>query len=493
MNKIGFTFSGKPKKSRWKKVLKVFGIIVAVIALFMLVGSILHATYYKGKFEQISPYGQLVMVDDGQMHVYAMGHGEPTVVLLPGMGVGLPSADFGPLMRKLSEKYTVVCVDYFGVGFSSQTTKPRTAENYVEEIRSALSKAGYKAPYVLMAHSISSVYSEYYASKYPHEVQTIISLDGTSTAYYAETPSIVNAVLPVAKFQQNIGFTSLLAPLATNEEALLANGYTEKEISDMLAFAGFSMNDTVIAQMANSGEFIKQTMDLPYPATVPYLKIISRQTYETPNKQLNITPQEYQENHLRRIGQPANYEILEGTHFIYLNNVDQIAAITDKFLLDKAIVNGGLITSGDASQADGEDTAGYATYKSDVYKVSLKYAADWKLNPNFFERYGGNNGFFQVSAINGESLSIDQVAQDQAFHKLKPYGSAPQIFKRTIGGQEARLFLPSNDQPREMQNQAGLIVKYPTAIRIDDSLYNYFVLWADKAHIEQLCSNLSFL
>ena len=48
-------------------------------------------------------------------------------------------------------------------------------------------------------------------------------------------------------------------------------------------------------------------------------------------------------------------------------------------------------------------------------------------------------------------------------------------------------------QQKEMQKQAALIVKYPTAIKIDDSLYNYFVLWADKAHIEPIGSTLSFL
>ena len=43
----------------------IFGIIVAVIAVFMLIGGILHATYFKRKLEQIKPYGKLVDVDDG--------------------------------------------------------------------------------------------------------------------------------------------------------------------------------------------------------------------------------------------------------------------------------------------------------------------------------------------------------------------------------------------------------------------------------------------
>ncbi len=52
----------------------IFGIIVAAIAVFMVIGGILHTTYFKGKFKEIKPYGRLVEVDDGQMHVYSMGN-----------------------------------------------------------------------------------------------------------------------------------------------------------------------------------------------------------------------------------------------------------------------------------------------------------------------------------------------------------------------------------------------------------------------------------
>ena len=334
MDTICQTNQTKPKMKRGKKIMMIFGAIVAVIAVFMLIGALLHTTYFKGKLEQIKPYGQLIDVDDGQMHIYSMGSGEKTIVLLPGMGIALPSADFAPLMRKLSEKYTVVCVEYFGVGFSTETSKPRTCENYVEETRTALSQAGFKAPYVLMPHSISSVYSEYYAAKYPEEVEAVISLDGTSTAYYEEMPAIVKSILPIAKFQQAIGTTSLLAPLTANKKDLLSKGFTEKEIKDMITFAGFTMNDTVLEQILNSGEFIKQTMDLPFPQSIPYFKVISKQTYETLNTQHKMTPQEYQQRHLERIGEHAKYEILDGSHFIYSNNVDRIAEITDDLLFN---------------------------------------------------------------------------------------------------------------------------------------------------------------
>ncbi|MBS4537950.1 alpha/beta hydrolase [Clostridium sp. D2Q-11] len=314
--------------------MSIIGIIFAGIVVFIIIGGILHSTYFKGKLEQIEPYGQLIDVDDGQMHIYSMGNGEKTIVLLPGMGVSLPSAEFAPLMRKLSKTYTVVCVEYFGVGFSSETAKPRTIENYIEETRTALDKTGFKEPYILMPHSISSVYSEYYAAKYPNEVEAVISLDGTSTSYLGdEMPGFVKSLIQVAKLQQGTGFTSLLAPLAINKEKLLSNGYTEKEIGDMITFAGFSVNSNVLDQMVNTPEFIKQTINLPFPESIPYFKIISRQTYEKPNKQIKITPQQYQHKHLERIGDHAKYEVLDGNHFIYINNVDRIAEITDDLLL----------------------------------------------------------------------------------------------------------------------------------------------------------------
>lgn len=312
--------------------MNILGIIITIIVAFVLIGSLLHSIYFKRKLKKIKPYGELIDVADSKMHVYSMGNGEKIIVLLPGQGVSLPSADFAPLMRKLSKKYTVVCVEYFGVGFSGETAKPRTIENYVEEIRTVLSKAGFKGPYVLMPHSISSIYSEYYASKYPEEVEAIISLDGTSTAYYDEMPSFLRYILPIAKFQQAIGLTSIIAPLTVNKRSLTEIGYTEKEIADMITFAGFSVNNSLLEQMLNSAEFVKETMNLEFPKSIPYFKVISKETYETPNKQLKITPEEYQHQHLQRIGGHAQYEILEGNHFIYLNNIDKISEITDTFL-----------------------------------------------------------------------------------------------------------------------------------------------------------------
>ncbi len=315
-----------------KKILKIVAWIFGIWALLLIVSSILHATYFANRYKQVEPYGRLIDVFDGQMHVYSMGSGERTIVLLPGMGIPLPSADFGPLMRRFSEEYTVVVVEYFGVGFSSGTARERSSENYVEEIRQALHKAGISAPYVLMGHSISSVFSEHYGAMYPDEVEAVISLDGTSTAFYAPAPPVMAKVLPIAKGAQALGVSSVLGPLVTNRKDARALGYTDAEIDDMLIFGGFVMNDTLIAQMIASSEFVAQTMKLPFPQDIPYFKIIARDTFETENKQLPMAPDEYQYQHLERIGDHAQHEILDGNHFIYQANVEPIFKIVQQFL-----------------------------------------------------------------------------------------------------------------------------------------------------------------
>ena len=61
------------------------------------------------------------------------------------------------------------------------------------------------------------------------------------------------------------------------------------------------------------------------------------------------------------------------------------------------------------------------------------------------------------------------------------------------GRQEACLILPSADQPAEMREQAAYIVAYPQPVTIGGTTYRYFVLWADRRHINAIARTLTFL
>ncbi|MFC0562301.1 LysM peptidoglycan-binding domain-containing protein [Halalkalibacter alkalisediminis] len=130
------------------------------------------------------------------------------------------------------------------------------------------------------------------------------------------------------------------------------------------------------------------------------------------------------------------------------------------------------------------------TYRSTIYKVQFQYPAHWQKITD--ERYEGTEGFFQISAISSDE-PIHKVCQNEAFQQLLPYGSSPRTIQTQIQHQEACFIIPSEDQPTEMRNQAALIVQYPQPIPIEGTTYNYFILWADQDHINEISSTLIFL
>lgn len=99
--------------------------------------------------------------------------GKIRLVLLSGLGTTAPALDFEPLVNELSKNNNVVVVEPFGYGWSDVTSKRCTVENIVSEMREALQKSDIKGPYILIPHSVSGVYSIYYANKYPIEGKRI--------------------------------------------------------------------------------------------------------------------------------------------------------------------------------------------------------------------------------------------------------------------------------------------------------------------------------
>lgn len=125
-----------------------------------------------------------------------------------------------------------------------------------------------------------------------------------------------------------------------------------------------------------------------------------------------------------------------------------------------------------------------------VFGISLQHPAGWMPLAGYERRYAGPDGFFQLSALSGAGWTLDEVADNDAHHKLQPYGSQPRIERLLVQAREARLILPSADQPKEMAGQAGLIVDLPQPIQIAGESYRFLILWADADHIRDIASTL---
>ena len=134
----------------------------------------------------------------------------------------------------------------------------------------------------------------------------------------------------------------------------------------------------------------------------------------------------------------------------------------------------------------------WQVYTNQDFQVTLQYPAGWQPVSGYDERYGGADGFFQISAMSGQGWTLDEACDSHAHHKLQPYGSEPQIESVQIQNQDACLILPSADQPADMQGQAALVVPYSQPVQIGGAVYQYFILWADREHIREIGNTLRF-
>jgi len=129
----------------------------------------------------------------------------------------------------------------------------------------------------------------------------------------------------------------------------------------------------------------------------------------------------------------------------------------------------------------------WSKYVNDVYKVSFLYPPRWaRINALHYE---GVDGFFRISSLNSDQ-DLEEICKAEAYHKLKPYGSRPEIVLTAIAGFKAGLVLPSMDQPMEMKKQAAVILQYPYAFKISHQLNSHLVLWIDKDHISDIRNSL---
>jgi len=143
----------------------------------------------------------------------------------------------------------------------------------------------------------------------------------------------------------------------------------------------------------------------------------------------------------------------------------------------------------------GGGPVGLKTYTNSYFKIALQYPGNWQMDPQYSDpqsgqKFVGQEGFFLIGAMDGDT--IDQVTLSEAHHKLRPYGSQPSISSQQIQGREARLVLPSTDQPIGMVNQSLLVVRYPNPVTISGQPCRFFALYVDRNHILTIAQTLRF-
>lgn len=205
------------------------GVVLTIVGLLAL-STVYHQIRKLTEVKKNTPPGEVIKVGDSEMHIYGQGEGSPTILFTCGNGLGFTLGNFYPTISKLSERYRVVAYDRFGYGWSGSTSRPRTLERINEELFEILDKSRETGPFVLVGHSFGATESIQFAKRYPELVAGVVSLDGTSPAFYEGRKDLYKQNIVASSLLRFLSFTGLLRVISNLGLFTTTGESTPKEI-----------------------------------------------------------------------------------------------------------------------------------------------------------------------------------------------------------------------------------------------------------------------
>ncbi|WP_019914175.1 alpha/beta fold hydrolase [Paenibacillus sp. HW567] len=319
----------RPKrKFKFTRIIRNVLLFIGAILLVIVSGNGVITRY---EHKQYPAWGQYVEVKGKKMHVYTKGTKGNTIVMLPGLGTAAPVLDFEPLLNELAKQNKVVVVEPFGYGWSDLTNEERTVDNMVEELRSALQQANIQGPYTLLPHSVSGIYSMYYAHKYPDEIQAIAGIDITlpqAVDYFNESvpelPVYMRLIAPS-------GLARLATYIAPSDVLPIADEGTysdeNKKLTKMIT-AWKAYNTNVVSESRELKNNISTTKALTFPPNLPVMIFTTETDKVNKDGRSNIT---FYEEQLKNV---HSHQLItfKGHHYLHWTQYKEIAKDVNAFL-----------------------------------------------------------------------------------------------------------------------------------------------------------------
>ena len=280
-----YTVIEKEERNMRKRIFKVMKWAVLVILGVAAVLTIWNFICKKAERSKIeAAYGTAVEVNGHNMVVDIKGKdNEITIILLPGWGSPSPVLEFLPLAEELSKDFRIITIEPFGDGLSDRVGEERKISAVVEELHECIQKLGCDQ-YYLMPHSLSGLYSLYWANTYPQEVRGFIGIDSSVPKQSDEESFPISMVALnklLAYFQKAtnmLGITRLCS-IGNPKNAIYADtsySYSERELEVFRILAmDFAYSKDIMNEIGNMEDIMESVRDMKFPETVPVLQFIS--------------------------------------------------------------------------------------------------------------------------------------------------------------------------------------------------------------------------
>lgn len=278
---------------------------VGLIVLFLIILSGIHSIQLKNERHKIDDYGEKMEIDGNVMCYKISGKGEKTIVLLPGYTTASPIIDFKNLVDQLEKHYRVIVIEPFGYGLSDDSKKRRSVENMITEIHDVLEKNDV-ANYLLLAHSISGVYSLAYIKKYRDEVDGFIGIDSSLPSQGGASNNKESLVRLLSK-SGLLRISTIINPKILHIQGI--NDSLKKQYR-YLALKNIGSN-AIFDEAREMAKNFEKTKQLSYPKDLPIIFFLATESVSDDNRWLTIH-QEMLDNH-----EKAKIKIMKGPHYLH--------------------------------------------------------------------------------------------------------------------------------------------------------------------------------
>lgn len=184
-------------------------IIYTFILLLILIGMTYQSISVYFHADEYARVGDLIPINNSDIHLYTNGLGNMNVIFTANIGDTTPYASWSPVYTKLTESAQITIYDKPGYGWSEITSAPRMVDNMAQEMASTLEKANIPSPYILVAHSLSSLEVLRFAQLYPERVAGIVLVDGLAPEFSNEINNILLFDAYIMNFSRNTGLLRL--------------------------------------------------------------------------------------------------------------------------------------------------------------------------------------------------------------------------------------------------------------------------------------------
>lgn len=132
----------------------------------------------KYALEGYPPPGHLFDIGGRKLHLYCIGKGSPTVLLMAGGGAY--SIDWALVQPELAKNTRVCSYDRAGLGWSDPGPSEETVEETTADLHALLLAARERGPYLLVGASIGGIFIQAFQHSYPDDVVGLVSTNSSN-------------------------------------------------------------------------------------------------------------------------------------------------------------------------------------------------------------------------------------------------------------------------------------------------------------------------